>query len=142
MCHNWNRISNLSSCQMYIVQNIWFPLCLYYSYNSNMLIALVSIKKTFSPVCLVCPAATFYSAAFSKPNPLWFGKVTPKKCVGFSKPIPVWFGKNLILLDAYSKPNSYWFGKFWWPFSTSWKVQKIIDYCQCLKPWTNLSFIL
>ena len=52
MCHNWNRISNLSSCQMNIVQNIWFPLCLYYSYNSDMSIALVSIK----PVCLVCCA--------------------------------------------------------------------------------------
>ena len=55
MCHNLNIISNLSSCQMDIVQNIWFPLCLYYSYNSNMLIALVSIKSV-SPVCLVCRA--------------------------------------------------------------------------------------
>ena len=24
---------------------------------------------------------------------VWFGKVTPKNCVRFSKPIPVWFGK-------------------------------------------------
>ena len=40
---------------MDIVQNIWFPLCLYYSYNSNMLIALVSIKPV-SPVFLVCCA--------------------------------------------------------------------------------------
>ena len=55
MCHNLNRISNLSSFQMYIEQNAWFPLCLYYSYNSNMLIALVSIKPV-SPVFLVCCA--------------------------------------------------------------------------------------
>ena len=40
---------------MYIEQNAWFPLCLYYSYNSNMLIALVSIKPV-SPVFLVCCA--------------------------------------------------------------------------------------
>ena len=30
----------------------------------------------------------------SKPNPVWFGKDTPLKCVRFSKPIPVWFGKK------------------------------------------------
>ena len=41
-----------------------------------------------------CNAATFHSVSFSKPNPVWFGKDTPKKCVGFSKPIPVWFGKK------------------------------------------------
>ena len=40
--------------------------------------------------------ATFYSVFFSKPNPVWFGKVTPKNCVRFSKPIPVWFGKKKI----------------------------------------------
>ena len=34
-------------------------------------------------------AATFYSVSFSKPNPVWFGKVTPKNCIRFSKPIPV-----------------------------------------------------
>merc|ERR1712155_491397 len=39
-------------------------------------------------------AATFHSVSFSKPNPVWFGKVTPKICVLFSKPIPVWFGKK------------------------------------------------
>ena len=39
-------------------------------------------------------AATFHSVPFSKPNPVWFGKDTPEKCVGFSKPIPVWFGKK------------------------------------------------
>ena len=39
-------------------------------------------------------AATFYSVSFSKPNTVWFGKVTPKNCVQFSKPIPVWFGKK------------------------------------------------
>ena len=39
-------------------------------------------------------AATFHSVPFSKPNTVWFGKVTPKKCEGFSKPIPVWFGKK------------------------------------------------
>ena len=44
----------------------------------------------------MCSAATFYSASFSKPNPVWFGKVTPKNCVQFSKPIPVWFGKKKI----------------------------------------------
>ena len=38
-------------------------------------------------------AATFHSVSFSKPNPAWFGNVTPKNCVRFSKPIPVWFGK-------------------------------------------------
>ena len=43
-----------------------------------------------------CTAATFYSASFSKPNPIGFGKATPKKYVGFSKPIPVWFGKKKI----------------------------------------------
>ena len=41
-----------------------------------------------------CSAARFHSVSFSKPNPVWFGKDTPKKCVGFSKPIPVWFGKK------------------------------------------------
>ena len=41
-----------------------------------------------------CSEATFHSVSFSKPNPVWFGKDTPKKCVGFSKPIPVWFGKK------------------------------------------------
>ena len=45
---------------------------------------------------LVCSAATFYSVSFSKPNPVWFGKVTLKNCVRFSKPIPVWFGKKKI----------------------------------------------
>ena len=61
----------------------------------------------------VCTDATFHSVSFSKPNPVWFGKVTPKNCVRFSKPIPVWFGKKkLILQDADSKPNSDWFGKF------------------------------
>ena len=44
----------------------------------------------------VFSAATFYSVSFSKPNPVWFGKVTPKNCVQFSKPIPVWFGKKKI----------------------------------------------
>ena len=71
-----------------------------------------------------CSQATFHSVSFSKPNPVWFGKVTPKNCVQFSKPIPVWFGKKkLILQDADSKPNSDWFGKFWWPLSMSWKFQ-------------------
>ena len=32
-------------------------------------------------------AATFYSVSFSKPNPVWFGKVKPQKCIRFSKPI-------------------------------------------------------
>ena len=41
-------------------------------------------------------AARFHSVSFSKPNPVWFGKVTPKNCVRFSKPIPVWFGKKKI----------------------------------------------
>ena len=41
-----------------------------------------------------CSSARFHSVSFSKPNPVWFGKDTPKKCVGFSKPIPVWFGKK------------------------------------------------
>ena len=60
-----------------------------------------------------CTAATFYSVSFSKPNPVWFGKATPKNFVQFSKPIPVWFGKQkLILQDADSQPNSDWFGKF------------------------------
>ena len=40
--------------------------------------------------------ARFHSVSFSKPNPVWFGKVTPKNCVQFSKPIPVWFGKKKI----------------------------------------------
>ena len=40
-----------------------------------------------------CSAATFHSVSFSKPNPVWFGNVTPKNFVRFSKPIPVWFGK-------------------------------------------------
>ena len=58
-------------------------------------------------------AATFHSVSFSKPNPVWFGKVTPKNCVQFSKPIPVWFEKKkMILQDADSKPNSDWFGNF------------------------------
>ena len=43
-----------------------------------------------------CTAATFHSVPFSKQNPVWFGKVTPKNCVRFSKPIPVWFGKKNI----------------------------------------------
>ena len=43
-----------------------------------------------------CSAARFHSVSFSKPNPVWFGKVTPKNCVQFSKPIPVWFGKKKI----------------------------------------------
>ena len=42
-------------------------------------------------------AAKFYSVSFYKPNPLWFGKITPKKCVGFSKPILVWFGNKKII---------------------------------------------
>ena len=36
--------------------------------------------------------ARFHSVSFSKPNPVWLGKVTPKNCVRFSKPITVWFG--------------------------------------------------
>ena len=43
---------------------------------------------------LLWTEARFHSVSFSKPNPVWFGKETPKKCVGFSKPIPVWFGKK------------------------------------------------
>ena len=97
-----------------------------------------------------CNTAIFYSASFSKPNPVWFGKVTPKNCVRFSKPIPIWFGKKKIdfarrspnqiqigleNFDDHSqcaanyKPNLVWFGK-------------IIIYCQPLEPWTNSSFIL
>ena len=58
-------------------------------------------------------AATFHSVPFSKPNPVWFGKDTPKNCVGF--PNQFQFGlerRKLILKDADSKPNSDWFGKF------------------------------
>ena len=59
-----------------------------------------------------CNAATFYSASFSKPNPIWFGKVTPKKYVGFSKPIPVWFGK---------KKNDFARRRFQTKFRLVWK---------------------
>ena len=45
---------------------------------------------------LVCSAATFYSVSFSKPNPVWFGKGKPQKCVGFSKPITVWFRNKTL----------------------------------------------
>ena len=45
---------------------------------------------------IICYAATFHSVSFSKPNPVWFGKVTLKNCIQFSKPIPVWFGKKKI----------------------------------------------
>ena len=71
-----------------------------------------------------CHAAIFHSVSFSKPNPVWFGKVTLKNCVRF--PNQFQFGlerKKLILKDADSKTNSDWFGKFWWPLSMSWKFQ-------------------
>ena len=112
------------------------------------------VDYVYNPKCHRdhCNAATFHSVSFSKPNPVWFGKVTPKNCVRFSKPIPIWFGKkknwfcktqipNQIQIglenfdDHYcqcpenSKPKSVWFGK-------------LIDFCQCLEPWTNSSFIL
>ena len=45
---------------------------------------------------LTLPCSYILFSVFSKPNPVWFGKDTPKKCVGFSKPIPVWFGKKKI----------------------------------------------
>ena len=68
-----------------------------------------------SPDCeqRVCTAATFHSVSFSKPNPVWFGKVTPKNAYNF--PNQLQFGlerKKMILEDADSKPNSDWFGKF------------------------------
>ena len=43
-----------------------------------------------------CTAARFHSVSFSKPNPVWFGKVTPENWAQFSKPIPIWFGKKKI----------------------------------------------
>ena len=62
--------------------------------------AVQSLRSAECAWCRFCvcvrSAATFYSVSFSKPNPVWFGKVTPKNCVRFSKPIPVWFGKKKI----------------------------------------------
>ena len=56
--------------------------------------------------------ATFYSVSFSKPNPVWFGKVMPKNCVRFPNQFQFDLErKKLILQDADSKPNSDWFGK-------------------------------
>ena len=59
----------------------------------NCIISLMSVRACLR-LCTICSAATFHSVTFSKPNPVWFGKVTPKKCEGFSKPFTVWFGKK------------------------------------------------
>ena len=64
-----------------------------------------------------CPAATFHSVSFSKPNLVWFGKVTPKNCAGFSKPIPVWFGK---------KKTDFARRRFQTKFKLVWKILMII----------------
>ena len=58
-------------------------------------------------------AATFHSVSFSKPNPVCFGKVTPKNCIQFSKPIPVWFGK---------KKNDFARRRFQTKFRLVWKI--------------------
>ena len=106
----------------------------------NCIISLMSVRACLR-LCTICSAATFYSVPFSKPNPVWFGKVTCQKCVGFSKPIPVWFGKKKIDFAIHrfqTKIRLVW--RFWWPLSTPWKFQtkiqfgKIIDWCQRLEP--------
>ena len=61
----------------------------------NCIISLMSVRACLR-LCTICSAATFHSVTFSKPNPVWLGKVTPKNCVWFSKPIPIWFGKKKI----------------------------------------------
>ena len=78
----------------------------------NCIISLISVRACLR-LCTICSAATFHSVTFSKPNPVWFGKVTPKNCVRFSKPIPAWFGKKNDFQDTDSKPNWDWFGTIW-----------------------------
>ena len=76
-------------------------------------IRLIPSGHTIGLICKQCIAATFYSVSFSKPNPVWFGKVTPKNCVQFSKPIPVWFGK---------KKNDFARRRFQTKFRLVWKI--------------------
>ena len=66
-----------------------------------------------SVLTCTCTAATFHSVSFSKPNPVWFGKVTPKNYVQFSKPIPLWFGK---------KKNDFARRRFKTKFRLVWKI--------------------
>ena len=82
------------------------------------IIALYYVKSIFTETSASaeisqCTAATFHSVSFSKPNPVWFGKVTPKNCLKFSKPIPVWFGK---------KKNDFARGRFQTKFRLVWKI--------------------
>ena len=69
---HWFTLGNQSSCERFA------------NNGTSLLVAYRGYSRM----------ATFHSVSFSQPNPVWFGKVTPKKCVGFSKPIPVWFGKK------------------------------------------------
>ena len=66
-------------------------------YNSTIICIFWSLERFASIISSFhCSAARFHSVSFSKPNPVWFGKVTPKNCLRFSKPIPVWFGNKKI----------------------------------------------
>ena len=76
----------------------------------------------YSGAVIVSSQVTCYSAAFSKLNPVWFGKGLPKKCVGFSKPIPVWCGKANDFARRRFQTKFRLF--FWWPLSTR-RVQNI-----------------
>ena len=109
-----------------------------------LLDVITLVTKSLAQSLNHCTAATFYSVSFSKPNPVWFGKVTPKKCFWFSKPIPLWFGKKKI--DTDSKPNSDWFGTIWWPLSMSWKIQTKFSlvgksHCASLRRYLDPFFI-
>ena len=101
-----------------------------------------SIEIILDPV-QNCTAARFYSVSFSKPNPVWFGKDTPKKLrrifqtnsslvwkekMEFCKTqIPNQIQIGLEKIDDHcqphenSKPNLVWFGK-------------INHFCQRLEP--------
>ena len=87
----------------HLIRNLILMTLLFYRTLLSCLEAEKSVKIDFillsaiiSYQCFHSSAATFHSVSFSKPNPVWFGKVTPKNCVRFSKPIPVWFGKKKI----------------------------------------------
>ena len=44
----------------------------------------LSGQRSESFIANVCIAATFHSVSFSKPNSVWFGKVTPKNAKDFT----------------------------------------------------------
>ena len=52
-------------------------------------------------------AATFCSASFSTPNPVWFEKVTPQKCVRFSKTSMALVWREKILFARHRFPTQF-----------------------------------